>query len=390
MEDFVFAWNPPSFLAMNFTQLPARFALKMEGSANQSAPVFQKIYLRQPKKDFSMKIDHRFFAVIWTVALFASFCKNEPKTATTQVGSANPTIAELTALLEKSPDNDSLLFRRSEAFYEEGSYDPALEDIMRAIEIDSMRAPYFHLWADIFLDYYKSAAALKVMEAAAIRFPERIPTLLKLSEFQLILKQRSEALSTIDKIFRLDPQNAEGWFMTGQICKDMGETDRAIASYKKAIAIDPDNRDSYLSLGQLFTAKRDKLALQYFGNALRIDSSSLETRHAMATYFEKTGDLNRAKTIYREIINLDGSYAEAYFNTGLLLLDQDSVEKARDHFDLTLKTDPLFIKAFYFRGVAEEKLGQKKEALADYDQALRMAPGYKEADVAFRRLSKTN
>lgn len=335
-----------------------------------------------------MKVEHRFLTVILATSLLVSFCKTDKKTAVASADFTNPTIAELSALLEKSPENDSLLFRRAEAFHEEGSYDPALADIMRAVEIDSTKAPYFHLWADIFLDYYKSAAALKVMEAAAIRFPERIPTLLKLSEFQLILKQHSSALQTIDKILRLDPQHPEAWFMTGQICKDMGETDRAISSYKKAISIDPNLRDAYISLGQLFADKKDKLALLYFGNALRIDSSSLETRHAMANFFEKTSDLNRAKAIYREIIGLDASYAEAYFNTGLLLLDQDSLEKARTNFELTLKTDPLFIKAFYFRGLAAEKLGDKKQALEDYDQALRMAPGYKEAEDAIRRLKK--
>ena len=56
-----------------------------------------------------MKIDHRFLAVILAVALLASFCKNEPKTTAAPIDSSNPTIAELTALLEKSPDNDSLV-----------------------------------------------------------------------------------------------------------------------------------------------------------------------------------------------------------------------------------------------------------------------------------------
>ena len=134
----------------------------------------------------------------------------------------------------------------------------------------------------------------------------------------MILKKHSEALQTIDKVFRKDPQNAEGWFMTGQICKDMGELDRAIASYKKCIAINPDNKDAYISLGQIYTFKKDKIALAYLNNALRIDSNSLEARHAIADHYSETGELKKAIATYKDIINRDKSYQDAYLNIGLI------------------------------------------------------------------------
>jgi tetratricopeptide (TPR) repeat protein len=330
------------------------------------------------------------FGSIFAVTLLFSFCKNEKKIAPPPPtsGEINKNIADLTALLAKYPKNDSLYFLRGQAYYDDQSYDNAIYDASMALELDSMKPPYFHLLADIFLDYYKSHEALAIMKSAAGRFPNRIPTLLKLSEFQLILKQHSEALGTIDRIFKQDPQNAEAWFMTGQVCKDMGQNDRAVISYKKAIAIDPQNIDSYISLGQLFTAKKDASALLYFENALRIDSMNLETRHAIADYYSEMGDLKKSIATYRDIIRRDASYADAYFNIGLLFMDMDSLEKAKSNFDITLKTDPMFVKAFYFRGVAQEKMGDKTAAYEDYDLAARMAPGYKEAEAAAKRLKK--
>lgn len=321
-------------------------------------------------------------------AAIFSFCKNDkklPAPAAPQ-GNASPEILELSRLIAADPQNDSLLFLRARAFYEEQSFDPAIQDVALALQIDSLQPPYFHLLADIFMDYYKSREALRIMETAADRFPGRVPTLLKLSEFQLILKKHSEALSSIDKIFRKDPQNAEAWFMTGQICKDMGQLDRAISSYKKCISFTPDNMDAYISLGQIYAFKKDKIALEYLNNALRIDSNSMEARHAIADYYSEIGDLKKAVATYRDIINRDKSYQDAYLNLGLIYLDLDSLKQAKYHFDLALKADPLFIKAFYYRGVAEEKLGDKAAALADYDMAARNAPGFKEAQEAVDRL----
>ena len=334
----------------------------------------------------------KFWALPFLLAFVAvfSFCKHEkkvPAPAAVQ-GNASPEILELTRQIAADPQNDSLLYLRGKAFYEEQSYDPAIQDVALALQIDSMRPPYFHLLADIFMDYYKSREGLRIMETAANRFPDRIPTLLKLSEFQLILKKHSEALSTIDKIFRKDPQNAEAWFMTGQICKDMGQLDRAIASYKKCISFTPDNLDAYISLGQIFAFKKDKIALDYLNNAIRIDSNSMEARHAIADYYSEMGDLKKAVATYKDIINRDKSYQDAYLNLGLIYLDMDSLPQAKFHFDLALKADPLFIKAFYYRGVAEEKMGDKTAALQDYDMAARNAPGFKEAQDAVDRLKK--
>jgi tetratricopeptide (TPR) repeat protein len=337
-----------------------------------------------------MMIKNGILGSIFTLVILFSFCKNEKKVATAPPtsGEINKNIAELTELINKNPKNDSLFYLRAQAYYMDDSYDNAIYDASMALELDSMKAPYYHLLADVFLDYYKSHEALRIMETAAGRFPKRIPTLLKLSEYQLILKQHSEALGSIDRIFKQDPQNAEAWFMTGQVCKDMGQIDRAVKSYKKAVAIDPQNIDSYICLGQLFTTKKDATALLYFDNALRIDSTNLETRHAIADYYSQTGNLKKAISSYRDIIKLDGTYADAYFNIGLLFMDMDSLEKAKSNFDITIKTDPMFVKAFYFRGIAKEKLGDKTAAYEDFDLAARMAPGYKEAEDAAKRLKK--
>lgn len=79
-------------------------------------------------------------------------------------------------------------------------------------------------------------------------------------------------------------------------------------------------------------------------------------------------------------------YSNAYFDPQVIYLELDSLDQAYSNFDIATKTDPLFVKAYYYRGLCSEMKGKKEAALADYKQANGMSPDYKEAKEALARL----
>lgn len=304
-----------------------------------------------------------------------------------QIGSTgNPAIDGLSAEIRKSPQDASLYAARGELFYENQGFDEAIRDLTAAVKLDSLQPAYFHLLADAYLDYFKSRQALGVLKEAVERFPEDIPTLLKLSEYYLILKQHEESMKVIDRIMRIDPQNAEGYFMFGMNFKERGDTTRAINSFQKAVENDADLVDAWINLGQLHTAIGSPLAERYFDNAVRVDPKNITALHAQAAYLSEIDDLDGALGVYRKIVLIDQYYDEAFFNSGLLYLDLDSMAKAEEQFDLATKASPTHIRAYYYRGVSKELQGRPAAALQDYEQALRMAPGYAAAQEAVERL----
>lgn len=304
---------------------------------------------------------------------------------------SDPDLSALTALLARDPNNDTLLYRRAKVYYKLDAYDEAMADLEKAMRRDSMQPVYYHLLADILLDYARpndSRRAIEVLKLAAERFPDRIPTLLKLSEFQLIVKKHSDALATLDKVLQRDPQNAEAFYMAGRVALDKGDTTNAIASLQKSVKINSDNADAWFFLGRIFSNRLNPVAVQYFDNALRVDTSYLEAEEFKAAYYKRRGQFDKAFEIYRGLIMKDPDYANAYFDMGMIYLEMDSLSKAYDNFNIAIKVDPIFIKAFYYRGVASEKMGNKEAALADYRQANGMAPEYPEAKEARERLEK--
>lgn len=336
-------------------------------------------------------LKYLFSGLTFSLLLVVFACKNDSKPApsTNTEAQPDPQLAQLTALIEKTPNNDTLYFKRAEVYYQLDGFDEALADLNKALSIDSMKPQYYHLLADVLIDYARpndSKRAIDVLKLAANRFPGRIPTLLKLSEFHLIVQQHNEALGALNKILEQDPQNAEAFFMTGRVALDMGDSTRAVNALQKSVRLDAENADAWYFLGRLFYEKNNPLCLQYFDNALRVDSNYIEAREFKGIYYKRKKDFTKAFEIYRDMIVRYPDYPNPYFDMGIIYLDQDSLNKAYSNFDLAIKTDPLFIRAFYYRGLVSEQLGNIDAARADYSTASKMAPNYEEPKAALARL----
>ncbi len=318
------------------------------------------------------------------VLLFLVACKNQPKEEIIKTG--NPLINELSLQIAKNPTNDSLFVSRAAAFYKDGLYDEAIKDMARAMAIDSINPNYHHILADIYLDNNNSRLAIKTMERAVELHPERIISLLKLAEFQLIVKQNKESIMTLSRVLQIDKQNAEAFFTMGRNLKELGENERAIAAFKNAVAFDADLVDGWVNLGILLDEKKDNKALDYLETALRIDSTSEEALHAKANYFQNRNKLKEAIAIYKQIPKFDKNNADAFYNIGLLYMDLDSMQQAKNNFNIAVSVDQQYILGYFYRGVASEKLGDLKAAKADYEQTITLSPNYQPAKDALEKV----
>ncbi len=331
-----------------------------------------------------------FSSAVFALAVWGASCGRDKPTDRPEQD-IDPVLSQLNTLVEQNPKSDSFRYLRAEYYYNLEAYDEALLDLNAAMQLDSMQPRNYHLLADVLLDYGRpndSRRAIVVMEDAVRKFPDRIPTLLKLSEFHLIVQQHGEALKALDQILRRDPQNSEAYYMAGRVALDKGDTLNAIASMRQSLLLDAENVDGWLMLGRMLTNRKDPQAVQCFDNALRIDPESLEALEYKAAFFKRMGRFDEAFTIYRDIIMKNPYYANAFFDMGAIYLEMDSLEQAYKHFDMAVKSDPLFVKAYYYRGVANELSGKTDAALADYSQANRMSPNYPEAKEALERLKK--
>ena len=341
----------------------------------------------------SMKHSILFFFAIVITGIFSTCAENTQNQSAPEISEAIssglPSVQKLTQAIEQDPNNAQLYAERGALFYELENYDEGIADLSKAIGLDSSQAQYYHLLADIYLDYYRSKQALNTLQLAANKFPKRIPTLLKLAEFQWILKQYNDALFTLERIRVIDPLNSEMFFMFGNVFKDMGRKDEAINAYQSCVENDPENIDAWIELGRLIAEKKLPAAERYFDNALRVDSNNVAALHAKAYYLSnQKNDLNAALKLYKKINTIDPQYVDGYYNAGLLYLDMDSIAQAYKSFDIAVKMAPTFAEGYYHRGVAAELMGNTSQAVKDYENVLRFDPEFQGAKAGLERLKK--
>ena len=326
-----------------------------------------------------------FINIIWR-------CQNEPAAPkalnTTLPSTGNPAIDGFTKEIAAQPNDPRLYAQRGALFYENENYDEAIKDLKKALTYDSTNVTYLHLLADSYLDYYQSYNAVTTLQKAASLYPTRIPTLLKLCEFELILEQHEASIKTINKVLALQPLNPDAFFMLGMNFKEMGNIDRAIGSFQTAVENDPDLVDAWINLGQLHAQKKNKMAGVFFDNALQVDPNNTTALHAKAAYLHETDQLQAAIATYRQLNIIDPTYEEGFFNTGIIYLEMDSLKRAYQQFDLAAKTSPTYILAYYYRALVQEKQGDLEAAKKDYQQALNLSPGFDRAKEALGRIGK--
>jgi tetratricopeptide (TPR) repeat protein len=318
------------------------------------------------KNNYGLKIAGNIILLMFVCIIYS--CKNDTKD-TQSASSGDPALDKISEEISKNPQNASLYFQRAQLYYDKSIYDLSIADLKFALKIDSLNPDYYHLMADAFLDYGNAKEAMNAMTDVMAIYPERIPTLLKMAELKYILEDYDSSIMTINEIVRLDPQNAEAYFMLGLNFRALKDNTRSINAFRTAVEMDSKLTDAWISLGELHEEKKDPLALQYYESAILSDPKSMQAKHAKAFYLQNNGKINEALNIYNEIIREDKMYSDAFLNSGLLYLELDSLSRAYEQFDLLTSVSPTNYMGFYMRGVVNEKLKKTDAALRDYQSA---------------------
>lgn len=326
---------------------------------------------------------------IWIALLISMIvlsCKSDV-TRTSNNGMDQKTKEQSVQKFAVSDDNPRSFFERAEFYYDQSDYDGAIADLQAAIKLDSLKPDYYHLLSDSYMDYYRSKKALMTMEEAAELFPDRIATLLKLSEIQLILQQYEPSLITVSKILSREPNNPDGHFMKGMNFRAMGEVEKAIGAFQTTTELRPDYIDAWLIAGDLFDQKGSKLALDYYEAAINADPKNPTALHSKAYYLQNNGNDNEAIRIYKKINSIDKNYLDAYLNTGILYMSMDSLDKAMEQFNIMASLKPQNHLPYYYRGLIYEAQGDLGAARSELQNCLNLKSDFSKAKVAINNLS---
>ena len=188
------------------------------------------------------------------------------------------------------------------------------------------------------------------------------------------------ALDCFREAQRSDPNHAVAHAFSGNVLRQLGEFDAAMAAYDQALAVKPDFAEVFYNRGTLLHQERQlQAALESLESALAVNAAFAQAHCRRGDILRELGQLDAAQQCYRQTIALMPGNADAHFNLGVLQSGAGSYADALKSIEAVIAVAPEQADAHAGRGVAMLSMGQPLAALASFDRAIQLKPRFARA-----------
>jgi tetratricopeptide (TPR) repeat protein len=164
--------------------------------------------------------------------------------------------------------------------------------------------------------------------------------------------------------------------MKGMNFKEAGDTTKAISSMQTAVEQENNYYNAYIQLGLLCAAQHNKLAEDYYANALRIQPSSLEALYDFGRLYQDEKNYPKAIEMYLRILSLNKDIFDAQYNLGYIHMSEKKYTEAMKYFSEAIRIEPKNPKGYYGRGYCYQMSGDVQSATDDYKNTLTLEPNF--------------
>ena len=266
-------------------------------------------------------------------------------------------LEDLTNKIDKNPNDFHLYYERAKVLLNLNRNNDALTDIDRVLGTDPDNIDYLLLKADICLKNGNMSECYKVLQHAEEVNPEHMEVLLKMGEITFDSKDYDRSLEYLSKVTKKDENNRTALFMKGFIYMEKGDTASAVQFFRKVCDKYPDYAPAFEQLGVLYATRNEPLAEQYLSTALELDPSNTNTLYAMAMFYQNLEQMEKAESLYRQILDINPNSADAYHNLGWIELTYyQDYPRAIEFFDKALEINPQMDNALFNRELAKKAM----------------------------------
>jgi len=337
-----------------------------------------------------------------------------------QVGNVNQAFREYVRAADLLPQNNDAQVKAAGFLIAAGQFEDARTRIQPVIDRDPTNVDAQLILGNALVGMKDLDGAVKEIEEAIKLEPGRGLTYSNLAAVKMQQGQQAEAKAAFLKAVEVDPKSIQARLALAYFYWSIADTVGAETALKDAVATDPTNAlanrtiaafymgsgrapqaepylktlahsgapEPTLTLADYYLSQRrtaDASAILQPLLAIATAKSAAETRLASIAYV--SNEKSKAHGMLDAVIKSEPNNTQALLMKTQWLLDEKRVTEALEPAQAAVKADPKNINAHFYLGVVHDTLRQRKEAIADFTEVLRINPRATAAQIALSRLN---
>ena len=337
-----------------------------------------------------------------------------------QVGNVNQAFREYVRAADLLPQNNDAQVKAAGFLIAAGQFEDARTRIQPVIDRDPTNVDAQLILGNALVGMKDLDGAVKEIEEAIKLEPGRGLTYSNLAAVKMQQGQQAEAKAAFLKAVEVDPKSIQARLALAYFYWSTTDTVGAETALKDAVATDPTNAlanrtiaafymgsgrapqaepylktlarsgapEPTLTLADYYLSQRrtaDASAILQPLLAIATAKSAAETRLASIAYV--SNEKSKAHGMLDAVIKSEPNNTQALLMKTQWLLDEKRVTEALEPAQAAVKADPKNITARFYLGVVHDTLRQRKDAIADFTEVLRLNPRATAAQLALSRLN---
>jgi tetratricopeptide (TPR) repeat protein len=289
-------------------------------------------------------------------------------------------LAKVKPLTEKVRPTTAIWSARAALELKLGDKAQARLSATRAIELDAKSKPALAIAAGLALDENDTARAAELIQKLEVLSPKTESTLALRSRLLVLQGKTKEAVATLESI---EKPSSEVASMLEQIrTNDVVDTN----VLEERLTRNPG--DAYL-LGRLcsgFRVKDPAKALDYCRRASEADPTNVSPAVGYGAALVQAKQYDAAVTLFRKLSTIAPENTTVRANLATALFQLKRLPEAKTEYQWLTAKQPTLSGAFYFLAVTHDQLGEYLDAMANYQQFIKLA----DPDASKLEIEKVN
>ncbi len=187
----------------------------------------------------------------------------------------------------------------------------------------------------------------------------------------LILASCASSQQRLAKEREKDPQYQ---YEKAVVCMQAGLVDEALKYLNQALTLDPRHALALNLKGLAHMMKGNAgEAAKSFEKSLEINANFSEGHNNLGTAYQELGFVDKAEEEFKKAFAIDQNYNASY-NLAKLNFLRKNMDAALDYIQRSLQKYGRSVIAWNLQGLIHDEQGKLDEAIASYQQALKLAP----------------